>query len=634
MLLSRVYLSFSLVLLLGVGACSKASKSKISQHEISALNQFNSPLGFTGKIKNEHEKESVESVNAIYYFLLGQRRSYEGSPEDALVAYERVRTLDSDSSYLHYVLAQEYLKKGMSTEGVAMARKALEINPKDRDAKLLLANLYATAKKYPEARSLFNELSAQNPDDEEVLLYLVLMEIEQKNSGEGFRRLKAYLDRNTESAVGYFYLGRILQEEKRNKEAIQAYQKAIEIRPGFVQAGTYLGTLFEELADRKSAIETFEWLAVATDNSVFHKKLGDLYLLNNEYEKALGAYQNFQRIDSSDLNNRVKVALLLTELKRFDEAVKVFQSVLKESPDSDNLRFYLASIYDQQGKNGAAQEEYSRIPFKSKLYPDALRYRVSYLRKNDRASSAWKLVEDALVQARSDKTHLEDVYEIGISYLDSTDQVAKAGTQIEEALKEFPESPRFMYLKGTLLEKLGKTDEAVGIMRGILSKDPQHAGAMNFIGYVWADREVKKHLAEAESYVRKALKLRPKDPFITDSLGWVLFKRGRIQEAYNMLKGAFDSRPDESVIAQHLGDVLVKMGKVQDAKSYYETALKLGPESDSDKKAIEAKLSKLPSAEAGKIVEGSKNESSPCAQPNSADCDLGLRKPRSPAQTH
>jgi tetratricopeptide (TPR) repeat protein len=261
---------------------------------------------------------------------------------------------------------------------------------------------------------------------------------------------------------------------------------------------------------------------------------------------------------------------------------------LRLSPESDNIRFYLASVLEQGGKLSESQKELARIPLKSKLYPEALRSRLSALNKSKQTNEARKLLNEAFKDARKEGLAMEDFYEVSISFLDSSGQLKEARSELDEATKEFPQSERLHYLGGNLLEKEGRSDEAVKTMQKLLKKNPKHVGALNFIGYLWAERGT--NLDQAENYVRQALKLKPNDPFITDSLGWILFKRGRLRDSLQTLEQAFALRPDESVIADHLGDCLVKLGRIQDARKYYEIALKLGPEKDADRKKLESKL--------------------------------------------
>ena len=245
---------------------------------------------------------ATESVNATYYFLLSQMLSGKNKSDESLKALERVKGLDANSSFVHYALAKELLKKGDLTQGVEMAKKAVEMDDKNRDAKLLLANLYATAKKYDQATVLFREIIKLDPDDEESMLYLALLEIEQKKWTEAYGRLKEFIGRNPDSALAYFYLGRLEQERGNDKAAEAAYVKAVDIRPGFVQAGTYLGFLQEKRGDVPGAVETYSWLANLTDSGNYFKKLGHIFLEQKDYPHALESFENFQRVEPSDLN--------------------------------------------------------------------------------------------------------------------------------------------------------------------------------------------------------------------------------------------------------------------------------------------------------------------------------------------
>jgi tetratricopeptide (TPR) repeat protein len=282
------------------------------------------------------------------------------------------------------------------------------------------------------------------------------------------------------------------------------------------------------------------------------------------------------------------------ELKHPREAAQKFESVLKASPESENVRFYLGAAYETLDRDQEALKQYEKIQPSSKLYLEAWKRRVFNLAKQKKSEQGQKLIESAMANAEKENITLEDIFETGVSFWDSLDQRARANELCDQALAKFKgkkDVERFLYLKGSLYEKDGKIDEAVALMQKILSRNPNHAGALNFVGYVWAERG--EHLIQAENMIRRALQLRPKDPFITDSLAWVYYQRGNLKRALELLMTAVKARPDEPVIADHLGDVLVKLGRFEEAKQYYEQALKLGPSKDADKKSLESKLSEL-----------------------------------------
>ncbi len=539
--------------------------------------------------------EKTARVNASYYFLLGQQFAAQGRNEEATIAFERVLQLDPDSAYAHYALAQQYIKASRLKEGVALVRRSLELDPKSREAKLLLANLHTMAKKGAEAQAIYLALLAEKPDDEEVFLYVVLGEIENKQYASARKRMEGYLKRNPESAVAWFYLGRLEQEVGNNPAAIASYRKAIDNRGGFVQAGTHLAYLYEQMGKAKEALETYTWLAEQTDGAAFHQKLGQLYLENKEFEKALRAFENLERVEPADLNNKLKVALLLVETRRLQGAADKFQSVVESMPDKENdqVRFYLGAVLEELGDYQKSSFHYAKIPDGSKFYVEALRRRLGALEKSKRGEEALKVLRGVFssVQAPS-----ENLFEVGVNFLASTKRSDEAWKLLGEGLTKHADSETLIYLKGSLLEKEGRHREAVDVMLGLIKRNPKHVGALNFIGYLWADSN--ERLAEAEDFVRRALKLRPNDPYIQDSLGWVLYRRGRYLEAEKVLRGALREAPDEAVISDHLGDVLVKLGRPDEAKAFYEKALSIGLDREHEQKRLEATVRSL---KAGRI---------------------------------
>ena len=116
---------------------------------------------------------------------------------------------------------------------------------------------------------------------------------------------------------------------------------------------------------------------------------------------------------------------------------------------------------------------------------------------------------------------------------------------------------------------------------------PDHPQALNYIGYTYADRGIQ--LDEAEKLIKRALELKPDDGYITDSLGWLYFKKGEIEKAVAELEKAHQLAPEDPVIAEHLGDVYGKQNQVEKAIQMYERSLKLDPK----KTEVQDKLKKL-----------------------------------------
>jgi len=133
---------------------------------------------------------------------------------------------------------------------------------------------------------------------------------------------------------------------------------------------------------------------------------------------------------------------------------------------------------------------------------------------------------------------------------------------LKQANQRFPNDPGLLYDQAMLAEQLGRQDEVAPLLRRVIQLNPDDPNAYNALGYSLADRNVS--LDEAQALVGKALSLKPGDPFITDSMGWVAFRQGRLDEALTLLQQAFATRPDPE-IAAHLGEVLWVQGRKEDA---------------------------------------------------------------------
>jgi len=126
-------------------------------------------------------------------------------------------------------------------------------------------------------------------------------------------------------------------------------------------------------------------------------------------------------------------------------------------------------------------------------------------------------------------------------------------------------------------EKINRVDVLEVNLRKVIAMQPTHAHAYNALGYTLADRN--QRLPEALTLIETAHKLAPEDPFILDSLGWVLHRLGRNEEALGHLQRSFGLRPDAE-IAAHLGEVLWLLGRQAEARKLWADALRDHPKNE------------------------------------------------------
>ena len=151
-------------------------------------------------------------------------------------------------------------------------------------------------------------------------------------------------------------------------------------------------------------------------------------------------------------------------------------------------------------------------------------------------------------------------------------QINAALSTIENALAQFPADPDLQSEMAMLCEKLGRFDQMENLLRGLMKTKPTDPHAFNALGYSLADRKIR--LDEARELILKAIQLAPRDPFIQDSLGWLEYRVGNLQEATRILEAAFKERPDAE-IAAHLGEVYWVTGQTEKAGNIWREGLML-----------------------------------------------------------
>ncbi len=154
---------------------------------------------------------------------------------------------------------------------------------------------------------------------------------------------------------------------------------------------------------------------------------------------------------------------------------------------------------------------------------------------------------------------------------------AQAMVVYEEALERFPDNPELLYAHALTAERVDRIDLLESNLRAILEKDPENAQALNALGYTLADRT--ERFEEAFELIGRALILMPDDPAILDSMGWVLHRMGRYEEALTYLQQAFDHLVDGE-IAAHLGATLWMLDRRDEAQTVWQRALEVAPEDE------------------------------------------------------
>lgn len=283
-----------------------------------------------------------------------------------------------------------------------------------------------------------------------------------------------------------------------------------------------------------------------------------------QFELLLQAYPN---------NPDVVYPVALLALQENDQPLAEAQLkhlLTLEIADKSAPNFYLGQLADENKRSQEALGYYRQVGAGEHFLPAQLRSAgiLAKQGKLDEARAELRAAAETNPQQRVQLTIGE------AALLRDAKQTEAALDLLEKALSEQPGQPDLLYESALLAEKLGRLEVMESRLRKLIEIQPEGAQAYNALGYSYADRKLR--LPEAQQLIEKALQLAPNDPFILDSMGWVLYRQGNLDGALTHLQRAYALRPDPE-IAAHLGEVLWMLGRKNEAQAILRDAQKKDP---------------------------------------------------------
>jgi tetratricopeptide (TPR) repeat protein len=314
---------------------------------------------------------------------------------------------------------------------------------------------------------------------------------------------------------------------------------------------------------------------------------------SQRYAEAAEQLEKVVAAQPDQLGSWLTLAAVRLELKQYDQAEAALQHVIDQreegkAPPSPQLTS--TRIGDTTDEVDQAYLLMSQVAEQRKDFAKASKWLEKADPKHERMSvqaqhARLLLRQGKLAEARK---LLRDMPEAeprdAVAKLQAEAQLLRDAKQWEEAYKvlaagtqRFPDDSDLLYDQALLGERLQRYDEMEQQLRRVIALAPDNANAYNALGYSLADRGVR--LDEARTLIDKALQIRPGDPYITDSLGWLEFRAGHVDEALRLLREAYHARPDPE-IAAHLGEVLWQNGQHDEAMKVWREALQLDDDNE------------------------------------------------------
>lgn len=356
--------------------------------------------------------------------------------------------------------------------------------------------------------------------------------------------------------------------------ALAEARAGLALRPDWELAALFLAQVLQQ----RSAAEAISYLGgyIKEHRQARDARLNYARLLVNEkrYDEARRQFEVLLKDFPDNADVTMAVALLAMQAGDYDSAETQLQRLFKLGyKDPNAVRMYLGQISEERKRFDEALKWYGEVTPGGQHITAQSRY-AGVLAKQGRLGDARRHLQQVNPQNSQQRVQLAQAE---ATLLREASAYREAFEVLDRALVELPDSPELLYDHALAAEKVDRVDVLEANLRRVIKMRPDHAHAYNALGYTLADRN--ERLDEARQLIDTALKLAPEDPFIMDSMGWVLYRQGRGEEALTYLQRAYGLRPDPEIGA-HLGEVLWAEGKRDEARKIWSDVLKAHPKNE------------------------------------------------------
>jgi len=502
---------------------------------------------------------------------------------------------------------QQYLIAAESSNDVRLARRAtrialfgrawpqasqgvarwLELDPEGMEAHRVLAIVELKQGNRARALQAFKKmilLPSKDPvAQQHVISLIAAILLQEKQANVALPIVIDLLKYHAESAVLHFTRARFELRNNDQEAALSALDKALALEPSDAEALLLRAKLLLKMGRSEEAIEGLSSaIEKSPNNRALRLGYARLLVKARQYERAAVQLKALFKRYADQENVVFALGLLAVESRRYDEASEYFTQLLTLGKRSNEAHYYLGRIADSRRDYEKALEHYQKVTEGEDRLDAQVRMAemLAKLGEIDQARSHLKQLR---------LLHTEPSYAVRF-FLTEGEILRAAGEHeqalqlFDEALQDQPKNVDLLYARALVAEKLQKFDQFEADLTQLLILEPENAHGLNALGYFLIEQP--QRLQEAGGYIRQALALSPDDPAVIDSLGWWYYRSGEHGKALELLSRAHKLLEDPE-IAAHLGEVLWVSGDKQSANTVWNHALKMAPDDDILKEAMQ-----------------------------------------------
>jgi len=487
---------------------------------------------------------------------LGQLYLGAGRPGDAAVALREAARHHPRQPMVLALLAESTRQSGDLDGAVAALGELVAIDPSRPALRLQLADLLREQRRFREALEVLEGLAESDRLQPEVGMRLALARYQAGDLGEGAAELERLLAASPATPRGHDLLVLLRLADGRPAEAVAPALAAAVRSP----------------EDADLELQAARVLALAGRSAEATERLAQLEArLAARGESALAAQVSLEHAD------------MLQRAGHAEEALARIRALSPDVPEEARLAGRLAEV-DLLVELGRHDEALGLLPADA-AGPGERARRAAVLARSGREAEASVILGELAESGRPESLLA------AAGALQELERHAEAVPILERLVAAAPDAARGHFQLGVALERSGAVDRAIASLQKATELQPDFAAALNYLAYLWADRG--ENLDEALRLAERAVALDMQSGAYVDTLGWALFRLGRLPEARRMLERAHRLAGDDPAILDHLGDLFLALGERDLARERWQLALAHGPERP---EAIRDKLAALDGA--------------------------------------
>jgi tetratricopeptide (TPR) repeat protein len=573
-------------------------------------------------IENDPTSDYLNAGLAELYAKTGRIR-------DAVLEAQDILKRDGNNLEARRLLGRIYLRSlgdmqagTQSQEVLKLAidqyEQIVKLDPKSVEDHLLLGRLYRLNNELLKSEAEFKAAVAIQPDSEEAVTTLAYLYNEEGDSGRALQVLSA-IPQEARTAKLYSALGYTYEQQKDYKQAVDAYRKSTELDHDNLDAVRGLAQNLMNDGQTDAALEQYKAIVDADPSDAqTYMRIAEIDRRNGKFDQAMDALKKAAAVVPDSLEVQYNIAVIDEAQGKYDDAITILNQLLQKTEhsedqytlgDKNNRAVFLerlGTIYREANKNQQAEQTFRQmLDLGDENAVRGYQQIIETYRDNKQWQMATTVAEEAAKRFPTDRdlqmeaasqeadmgnaTQAIDQVKALLKGNPADDQkVYVALSQMYSRIKEWnlaeeninkaielsskPEDKDYaMFVAGSIYERQKKYDKAEEAFHKVLADDPKNAAALNYLGYMLADRGTR--LDEALGYIRRAVALDPQNGAYLDSLGWAYYKMGNYDLAEENLRRASERTNDDPTVHDHLGELYMKTGRVKLAATHWERSL-------------------------------------------------------------